>query len=238
MRDPAMTHQEAEKSGSAARYLLGEMSADEREAFEEHLFACPDCARIVQADLILKTCRQALRGEGAHSEQDKERIGSPIIGRIFDRLAVGPKISAAAIFAAACFAPLAAYQYFFELPILQEENKRLTAPRALDYHQLETSVRSAERIVRLREDCIEVALWFEFAPELESEKGFPDYRCIIESEAGRRFAIPHPAPDDFTLRLLIPCSALPAGKYTLSVYGIRNQGQVLIDEFDFETQLE
>ena len=54
-RDPAMTHEEVKKAGTAAIYLQGGLSEKEREEFEEHLFGCPECSGIVQAGLILKT---------------------------------------------------------------------------------------------------------------------------------------------------------------------------------------
>ena len=36
-------HQDAVKSLMAERYLLGELNASEREAYEEHLFSCDAC---------------------------------------------------------------------------------------------------------------------------------------------------------------------------------------------------
>lgn len=42
-------HQEAVKNLMAERYLLGELNAGEREAYEEHLFACDTCFEQVKA---------------------------------------------------------------------------------------------------------------------------------------------------------------------------------------------
>lgn len=39
-----MTHQEAAQSGAVERYLLDDMTPDERLRFEEHYFICPICA--------------------------------------------------------------------------------------------------------------------------------------------------------------------------------------------------
>lgn len=44
-----MDHQTAADSNAVERYTLGEMSADEREAFEEHYFDCRECAAGVRA---------------------------------------------------------------------------------------------------------------------------------------------------------------------------------------------
>ena len=42
-------HQEAVKNLMAERYLLGELNAVEREAYEEHLFSCGACFEQVKA---------------------------------------------------------------------------------------------------------------------------------------------------------------------------------------------
>src|SRR6266566_2866491 len=42
-------HQEAVKNLMAERYLLGELNAGEREAYEEHLFSCDACFEQVKA---------------------------------------------------------------------------------------------------------------------------------------------------------------------------------------------
>lgn len=44
-----MEHEEAIKSLAAERYLLGELSESDREAYEEHLFSCPPCFEQVKA---------------------------------------------------------------------------------------------------------------------------------------------------------------------------------------------
>jgi hypothetical protein len=43
-----MDHTEASRRLAAEQYLLGELNENEREAFEEHFFSCPDCADAVQ----------------------------------------------------------------------------------------------------------------------------------------------------------------------------------------------
>jgi hypothetical protein len=43
-----MEHQAAVETHAVERYLLGEMPADEREAFEDHYFACVACAEEVR----------------------------------------------------------------------------------------------------------------------------------------------------------------------------------------------
>ena len=44
-----MEHEEAMKNLVAERYLLGELTENDREAYEEHLFSCPVCFEQIKA---------------------------------------------------------------------------------------------------------------------------------------------------------------------------------------------
>lgn len=44
-----MDHETAVQQKTAERYLLGELTGEDREAFEEHFFMCPECAEDVEA---------------------------------------------------------------------------------------------------------------------------------------------------------------------------------------------
>jgi len=44
-----MEHEEAIKNLAAERYLLGELTESDRDAYEEHLFSCPACFEQVKA---------------------------------------------------------------------------------------------------------------------------------------------------------------------------------------------
>jgi hypothetical protein len=49
-----MTHDEAVKDGATERYVLDEMTDEERDAFEEHYFECAVCAEDVRAAITLR----------------------------------------------------------------------------------------------------------------------------------------------------------------------------------------
>jgi hypothetical protein len=49
-----MEHQDAVETLASERYLLGEMSDAERDAFEEHFFSCVECADDVKAGARMK----------------------------------------------------------------------------------------------------------------------------------------------------------------------------------------
>ncbi len=67
-----MTHAEAIATRAAGGFLLDMLPADEREAFAEHFFVCPECAEAVRlGTLFIVDLRAALCeawGEGGGTE--------------------------------------------------------------------------------------------------------------------------------------------------------------------------
>src|SRR3954447_16921479 len=57
-----MDHNEAIDTMAAQRYVLNEMTPEDRDAFEEHFFGCPECAADVHDG---DTIADSLRGEQA-----------------------------------------------------------------------------------------------------------------------------------------------------------------------------
>src|SRR5262245_622675 len=69
-----MDHKEALQSEACEKYLLGELPAAERDAFEEHYFSCPECAvQLRCAAQFLGTSREILTARGADSEATAAR---------------------------------------------------------------------------------------------------------------------------------------------------------------------
>jgi hypothetical protein len=57
-----MDHTQLEQSHAAERYLLNEMSGEEREGFEEHFFDCPVCAAdVADGERMLAAGRKVAR---------------------------------------------------------------------------------------------------------------------------------------------------------------------------------
>ena len=48
-----MDHEVASTTHAVERYLLGEMPSPERDAFEEHYFACTECAEGVRSGSVM-----------------------------------------------------------------------------------------------------------------------------------------------------------------------------------------
>src|SRR5690349_18926838 len=68
-----MQHQEAVDTLACERYLLGEMADAERDAFEEHYFACAECADDVRAGAAMKNGVRAGFLDAVRERNDAKR---------------------------------------------------------------------------------------------------------------------------------------------------------------------
>jgi hypothetical protein len=74
--DRSLDHRRAVETLASERYILNEMSAAERDAFEAHYFSCADCADEVRADAVMRD------GVGAgllHSRAEPRWFSSPVL---------------------------------------------------------------------------------------------------------------------------------------------------------------
>jgi hypothetical protein len=72
-----MDHREAQKSQAVERYILNEMSDDERDRFEEHYFDCRDCgADVLALESMMANGRAIAHEEPIANQQsiDKEKV--------------------------------------------------------------------------------------------------------------------------------------------------------------------
>src|SRR2546425_9843326 len=60
-----MDHDTAVRIGATERYLLGELTGEERDSFEEHYFMCPECAEDVRALTVFAANAKAVFREKA-----------------------------------------------------------------------------------------------------------------------------------------------------------------------------
>src|SRR5258707_14788392 len=60
-----MDHETAVRIGASERYLLGELTGEDRDSFEEHFFMCPECAEDVRALTVFAANAKAVFREKA-----------------------------------------------------------------------------------------------------------------------------------------------------------------------------
>lgn len=119
-----MNHQEALKEMSVERYLLGELSGESLNSFEEHLFECSECAMDVKAGATLIDTARTEFGS-------PRRIATPVqkTGQRWTSWFTSPWILAPAL--AACLLILA-FQTFVLQPRMKLEIAQAQAPAVLN----------------------------------------------------------------------------------------------------------
>src|SRR5438132_14410270 len=60
-----MDHETAIQTSATERYLLGQLTAEDRDSFEEHFFMCPECAEDVRALTVFAANAKAVLREKA-----------------------------------------------------------------------------------------------------------------------------------------------------------------------------
>jgi len=112
-----MDHEVAAKTQAVERYLLGEMPASERDTFEEHYFACADCAEEVRSGSELTRELKVALGE----LPSRPRVSSPSWSSWFRMPVLVPT------FAALAMAVVVGYQNLAVLPDLEAPRSMVSA---------------------------------------------------------------------------------------------------------------
>jgi hypothetical protein len=198
-----MSHEQAVSTQAVERYHLGELTDNERDAFEAHYFDCAACFEQVQ-----------LSGEflrHAHDVLKPDSQPNWLAG------VLGDFQRPAAVFATAmllCAIGIGVYQHGV-ISSLKE-------PRVEARYILTGEARGSEKLVSVaRNTALSLRVEFIRKPE------FVSYRAQIESASGKaKYSVSIPAgqtADSVTVSL--PADTLDAGKYTLFVYGVNTDGK-------------
>jgi hypothetical protein len=195
-----MDHNEAIRNMNAERYLLGELTADERDQFEEHYFGCPECAEHVNTGaLFVDNARSELREKANHV------------------LAMKPKPApvwrtALPIAAAVMFASITVYQSALVIPRLE---------RAAEFQVLPSiSLQSASsRAEVMKEHEIPLAEPFGIYVDIPAVRPGETYTVSVLDESGNtrlKTDVQGEAARN-TLHLLVPSGKLGPGAYEMHV---------------------
>jgi hypothetical protein len=219
----AMTHSEAIDEMATERYLLDELTPEQRDAFEEHLFECQECAMDVRAGAVF---------------MDEAKVQLPQLAAA----AVAPKPRASETpserrkpwwslwtmpaFAAPAFAALLAviaYQNLATIPALRSAS---TQPRVVPWTMVHAGTRGTEP-TRIEADRHKGAMvlidlpmqpvYASYAFELFDPQGKSVWAQTVQ-RAGQG------NDEGMTVSLLIPAAGLKQTSYTLNISGISPQG--------------
>lgn len=222
-----MNHDEAIQEMATERYLLDELSPELREAFEEHMFECQECAFDVRAGNVFLTeakiqlpqLAQVMSPAAAAAAESKAQNASR-------REAKKPWWSFISMpaFAVPAFAALLAVIAFQNLSTIPTLRSEATEPRIIPWSSLHAGTRGTEPTL-VQADRKQGALVLIDLPQ-----GYSSYAIDLYDPQGRRFwtqtvtASSENNAGAGTLSLLIPGEGLRQGSYTLNLAGISSQG--------------
>ena len=202
-----MTHQEAIDTLASERYLLDDMSGEDRLAFEEHYFSCDACAGDLRtAAAMLEGARRGFAARASSAPGVPTALRGRTAARNWYRSAALPWAVAATL---GC---IAVYQSFRVAPPVQPD----ASPVALAPITLRPASRGVEPVVTLDpgSQFVTVALDINDPPQ-SAELTFSLATSNGRAVASGRAAAPAPGAP---LLLLLPSSTLAAPMhYILSV---------------------
>jgi hypothetical protein len=203
MSNDAMSHEQALRSQAVERYVLGELTHEEREAFEGHYFDCSACFEQVKLSAqFLRHAREVL-----DPEPEKGWLASLL----------GDLRRPAVAFATAmlvCAIGIGVYQ--------QSVIADLKAPRIESRYVLRGQAKGGTgKLVSVsRREKLGLTVDFIRKPE------FTRYEAQIVAESGKvKVSLPVPAAvEEDSVTISLPAGTLDAGQYSMVVYGLAADG--------------
>lgn len=189
-------HQEAVKNLMAERYLLGELNAVEREAYEEHLFSCDSCFEQVKAGTEFVGHLRRMGAEEAAVQPSWKQL----VHRAFRP---SPALAFAIMFF--CVAGISVRQ-----AVVIHQMK---APESVTVVTVPPAARASENpLTAPRQGNFELRAVFQPKPKLQS------YRARVVSASGKEVAsVAIKSPETGELQLRLNADSFMDGDYILIV---------------------
>jgi len=198
------SHDQAVSSHAPERYLLGELDAAERDAFEGHYFDCTACfEEIKKGSQFLSYSREVL-------DPQPEKTGlAALLGDL--RRPAPAFVSAALLLALG----LGTYQ--------QVQIADARRPRVEASFFVPNDVKGAAKVISVPRKS-QLSLTADFTPKSE----FTSYRAKIVADSGKvEYTLPLASSQTaYSITIGLPASELSAGTHFLVVEGQRSDGSV------------
>jgi hypothetical protein len=221
MKDHNMDHEFAEKTGAADRYLLNEVTSEERAEFEEHFFDCAICSdRVRKGSIFIDTAKEVMRADTANPAAANRRAIPKQAAWFawFKPMTLVPGLAALVL------AAIAGYQNLVTLPALRKPQLLSTAVIA-PLAREETPVINIDR--RLPRFNLNFAV--------DSSRVYANYICQFKNENGAEILTLESGPREvsaFTLSFLLLASQFPAGRYELTIRP-QSDSTVVVQRYTF-----
>jgi len=206
-----MNHQQALEEHATERYLLGEMTAEERRAFEEHYLECAECLEAVTfgADFMEAGRQVAL--------EEKSMRVSPAVPTWRERLLAVVPAGLRLVPALACVLLLCLIGIGYQGLTIHRQQQKIASLQDLrpEYRFVLTGEsRGKAKIVKVRHNT-QLSVKVEFTPGEE----FTPYRAdLLSGDNKISYSMPlSVAPTDDSVSFSIPAAGLDAGSYSLVI---------------------
>ena len=216
-----MDHNEAIQQMLAERYLLGELTADQRDSFEEHAFDCPECSLDLRAGAAFIDTAKGELSKLADSEAPSiPQSMRPIKKKINWQSWLRPA------FAIPAFAALLAVVSYQNLATIPSLRMAATLPSVLPSTAFHAGTRGAAHTLVLADRTQGAVL----SIELPQDSGVATYSFTLYDPQGKQLwtrslsAAKAGASGDGIISLVIPGAGLTQGSYTLAIAAINAQG--------------
>lgn len=205
-----MNHQDALQEMAAERYLLGELSGEALDKFEEHLFECPLCAADVRAGLMfIEAAREEFKLPTRVSAVEKE-------GRFrwIDWL-ISPRFLAPAL--AGCLVVISV-ESFVVLPRIRHAAEHIDTPAIVNNLVLANAGARGDSVPEV---IAPAHGSFLISLDVPARNGFSSYLCSLYSPSGSLVWRTKVTPKQISDALLIdmPTDRTKEGLNTLIVQG-------------------
>ncbi len=218
MNAKVTAHEEAIKNMLVERYLLGELSEDERDAFEAHFFDCPVCFDQIKSGTEFVSYLQRI---GVEEEPASSRHGIP--SRLFHPAFT---MTIAAMFL--CAFGFNLYQH--------SEIHRYQTPEVISVVTLQSASRGEKRVVTAsRKGNFELRVLFQPNPDLTSWKA-----AVVKDSGKEVVALPISDPQTNELQLRFNTEPFSSGSYKLIIQGVDRTKNSLetVNEYPFDLQIK
>lgn len=213
-----MEHSEAVELMATERYLLGELSPEQREAFEAHFFECYECALDVRAEA---TMMSEMKAQLPLMARSPEIVAKPAAKADTQRRDwFGWLRPAWAVPAFAALLVVIGYQNLATIPGLRSA---AATPRVVPWTTLHVGTRAGAHtaVTANRDNGTELLI------DVPNDGRYISFGLALENPQGKQTwtqTVKAPADGDSTLSVVIPGAGLQQGSYALTISGITPQG--------------
>jgi hypothetical protein len=209
-----MDHAEAVRQGTTEKYLLNELDGDVRDAFEEHLFDCQDCAIDVRAAVMFIEQSKVVLSESSTSPVPVPVPGPARAGwfQWFRPVFALPVL--------ALLLAVLGYQNLITYPQLKEA---VNTPQVLPWASVNLSTRGSDVPVI----AVPRGNGFLLFVRIPPESRYSHYTADLHNPAGKlewSLTIPPTSGEDMW-PVQVPAGDREPGKYTIVVNGISADGK-------------